>query len=719
MQPFVRLTAAVPVLLLCAVYEGTSGRVQQAAPTITSIAPATVPAGQTGAAITVNGSGFVDPGPGSPRLVASISGGGAAVTAVVVVSPTTVVVTLDTRGAATGDRGLTITNPDGQSVTRNPAVTITRAPSTPRYSLTLTPLHNDAQRGAAINAAGHMLIDRVVGGQVVFLWDGTTLRQIPATLESRPGGIGHAPDINDRGEVLFTERTRDGVDQRAAIWRGGALEFIGLEPHGGTFAGRINNHGAAVGMSMLPSRTIGSGFHWSGGTHTNLGLGAAYAINDLGHICGAISESSPTHAAFWYVPSQDPVDLGSGQGGVPDYSYFCRRVNDYDQSVGHVLSTGSNEFGFPRRALIWSAGSFHVLGDLGGDFSDAFGINNRGEVVGESALPPSGGPRFTRAFLWNGTMHDLTALVDWPQAGWFVSHADDINDAGQIAATICRINTGCRPARLDPIGTVPLGLTARVDGRTVSLSWQPPAAAVSAYTLEAGHASGQSDIATATVAGRSIAFSGIPDGTYFVRLRSQLPGSLSDPSNEVVFTVGPPGAPQQLAATWNGTVVNLSWSPPATGGPASVYQLEAGSGAGGSDIAVISQAGTTLTTPAPPGTYYIRVRGVSAAGVGPPSNEVTLNVEAPTLPGPPRLLVANRIGNSVTVSWSPPAIGSTVTSYVLEAGSATGLANLASVPVAGTVFTAFAPRGTYYLRVRAVNGAGTGTASDEITLVVP
>jgi CO/xanthine dehydrogenase Mo-binding subunit len=59
-------------------------------------------------------------------------------------------------------------------------------------------------------------------------------------------------------------------------------------------------------------------------------------------------------------------------------------------------------------------------------------------------------------------------------------------------------------------------------------------------------------------------------------------------------------------------------------------------------------------------------------------------------------------------------------SYILEAGSAPGLANLATVPVPTTTYAASGvPRGTYYLRVRAVNAIGTGAASAEVQLVVP
>ena len=57
-------------------------------------------------------------------------------------------------------------------------------------------------------------------------------------------------------------------------------------------------------------------------------------------------------------------------------------------------------------AFIWTAGGGMVdLGTLGGSFSWAFGINNRGQVVGNSQLP---GDTLSHAFLWTPD----TGMVD-------------------------------------------------------------------------------------------------------------------------------------------------------------------------------------------------------------------------------------------------------------------------------------------------------------------
>src|SRR6476661_826463 len=66
------------------------------------------------------------------------------------------------------------------------------------------------------------------------------------------------------------------------------------------------------------------------------------------------------------------------------------------------------------------------LGDLGNRSATSFGLNNRGQVVGESAGQP---------FLWspdrpNGTTGSMTNLALQPNASY--GQATGINDSGQV-----------------------------------------------------------------------------------------------------------------------------------------------------------------------------------------------------------------------------------------------------------------------------------------------
>ena len=70
----------------------------------------------------------------------------------------------------------------------------------------------------------------------------------------------------------------------------------------------------------------------------------------------------------------------------------------------------------------------------------------------------------------------------------------------------------------------------------------------------------------------------------------------------------------------------LTWAPPTTGGPVTRYRLEAGSAPTRDDIATLDVGATSFSTLVARGTYYVRVRGMNAAGDGAPSNEVVVAI---------------------------------------------------------------------------------------------
>src|SRR5688572_22410694 len=89
------------------------------------------------------------------------------------------------------------------------------------------------------------------------------------------------------------------------------------------------------------------------------------------------------------------------------------------------------------------------------------------------------------------------------------------------------------------------------------------------------------------------------------------------------------------------------------------------------------------------------------------------------VPGPPSGLLAEVSGNTVTLSWVPP-VGSPVTAYRLQAGNAPGLTNVFDGVVGLTVRVTATnvPNGSYYVRVRAIDGTGESTPSNEVLVVV-
>lgn len=178
-----------------------------------------------------------------------------------------------------------------------------------------------------------------------------------------------------------------------------------------------------------------------------------------------------------------------------------------------------------------------------------------------------------------------------------------------------------------------------------------------------------------------------------------------------------PPPPTGLTASVNGNLVTMNWLAPA-GVSVTAYGLQAGTSSGSSNLASVQLGSArTLTVSAPNGTYYIRVLALTAAGWSAPSNEVVITVDVGP-PGTPLDLQSIVLGSLASFSWQRGP-GGTPTSYLLEAGSAPGLANLAIVPVTATsLAVSGVPPGTYFVRMRAVNSAGTSAPSNEVTVVV-
>ncbi|MBL8138079.1 MAG: fibronectin type III domain-containing protein [Acidobacteria bacterium] len=173
----------------------------------------------------------------------------------------------------------------------------------------------------------------------------------------------------------------------------------------------------------------------------------------------------------------------------------------------------------------------------------------------------------------------------------------------------------------------PANLAAAWSNGTVTLSWAPSSGATS-YALEVGSASGASDIGVFNIGNVTSYSAVVPTGTYYVRVRGVNAGGSSAPSNQLVLQSAPvavPGAPLNLTSSGSGATVTLRWAAPSSGGTPTGYVVEVGSASGQTDLGVFSVgAVTTITSTAPPGTYYVRVRAANGSGVGAASNTVVV-----------------------------------------------------------------------------------------------
>jgi predicted phage tail protein len=211
-------------------------------------------------------------------------------------------------------------------------------------------------------------------------------------------------------------------------------------------------------------------------------------------------------------------------------------------------------------------------------------------------------------------------------------------------------------------------------------------------------------------------------------VRAVTASGVSAPSNEVAFAVGqggPPLAPLALLATVQGTAVSTQWTENPEGPIITGYQVRAGSAPGLTDIGVLPLPATarTFTANAPPGTYYLRVVAVNAAGASVASNEAVLVAQPGTctIPEVPTGVVASAQPGRLTLRWNAPSRGAIPTTYIVQAGTTSGASDRFGVGLPGALTTAsgIVARGPYFIRMFATNACGASGPSLETSTTIP
>ena len=187
---------------------------------------------------------------------------------------------------------------------------------------------------------------------------------------------------------------------------------------------------------------------------------------------------------------------------------------------------------------------------------------------------------------------------------------------------------------------------------------------------------------------------------------------------------GPPGPPQQLAATPGSEIrIDLSWDPPSdTGGlPVRSYTIEESEdGEDWAELADVQSPATSYshTGLVPESRHYYRVRA-NGRGWGVWSEVATAVATLASVPGAPKELSAS--GDSLTdieLAWLPPDSdgGAEITAYQIQiSNDGTNWRDLTTISAEdGTTHTDLVLEmgGTRHYRVAAVNVAGAGPWSN-------
>lgn len=274
-----------------------------------------------------------------------------------------------------------------------------------------------------------------------------------------PGNLGSQGfAINDTGKIVGTSSA--GVGSYTVQWINGVISAIPVYSESGTSRPEdMNDQGEIAGTLVISSLNY-QGIYWDGqnNPHPLAGLPGAstsqvvtHAINASGHIAGRADAGPPGnagHAAVWNKSTFE-TDLGFMSGGSYSEAYD---INDAGDVVGAAgIANGS------LHAFLWKNGQFTDLATWGGSLASAsvaYAMNNNGVIVGKRA---------NVATRWaNGAFQALPM----PAGVSAFTAAVDVNDAGDIIATGSKgypLEVGVLWRNGEPIdlGTLPGGNISR------------------------------------------------------------------------------------------------------------------------------------------------------------------------------------------------------------------------------------------------------------------
>ncbi len=240
-----------------------------------------------------------------------------------------------------------------------------------------------------------------------------------------------AAALNARGDIVGTSSTSTG-ERHAVLWpASGGIVDLGTLPNASTAATDINDAGLVVG-NVYGDRFTSRVFQWTaegGLRELDLPGSEIYVagLNERVDLTGSFCCGQADVFGMYLAVSRDYFrDLG----GVTNGSAVGNGLNELKQVVGWDEPRSGIDPPAPYQLApyFWSEErGFIVLGSLGGTYGYANAINDRGYVVGASAVVPNVCCA-THAFVWSSGR----GMVDLGGLGGSHHVATSLNERGQV-----------------------------------------------------------------------------------------------------------------------------------------------------------------------------------------------------------------------------------------------------------------------------------------------
>jgi probable HAF family extracellular repeat protein len=229
-----------------------------------------------------------------------------------------------------------------------------------------------------------------------------------------------------------------GFQVRAFRWQNGVMEDLGTLGGPEAWAFFMNEGGQVAGYSFInsiPNPVTGiptqDPFVWTDGKMIDLGtLGGTFglpnAMNNRGQVVGQsnLAGDLTFHPFLW--DGKKMIDLGTFGGAYGEAHW----INEAGDIVGSAFTKNPHV----SLAFLWKDGVLTNLGAVRGDScSNALGINSKRQVVGASAETCAFVTNQRHAFLWeNDQMIDLNIFLPPSSELQRLTDAYNINDRGEI-----------------------------------------------------------------------------------------------------------------------------------------------------------------------------------------------------------------------------------------------------------------------------------------------